>query len=174
MARLVLLKMTGRRALTGADQPNVFAAALSQLSAAVPSRPFFHYLSTAFEVLFATVASTLAAVLELFAQRTADPSFWAFTRLLPLPLSLFAASLSSDVAPSVAQLALSTVFWLALVAGQGVTAYSSETNWLFALAWAASSVGCVVALQAAQARGREAETGNFKPTKLSQWYARRF
>ncbi|GJN90656.1 hypothetical protein Rhopal_003668-T1 [Rhodotorula paludigena] len=103
-ARLVLLKTTGRRALTGADQPNVFAAVLSQLSATVPSRPFFHYLSTAFEVLVATVASTLAAVLELFAQRTVDPPARPPSLVIHLALSIILLALPTLSSPELADI----------------------------------------------------------------------
>ncbi|GAA5858191.1 hypothetical protein JCM1840_001079 [Sporobolomyces johnsonii] len=102
--------------------------------------------------LFAALASTLSSLFEIHARRIADPSFWAFARLLPLfLLAVLPAILPVDVAPPfLAQSqnkAAGLVCWVVLAGGRGIAAVANGEGWFCGVGWAAGVLAWVGAVQ---------------------------
>ncbi|GAA5824713.1 hypothetical protein JCM3770_003078 [Rhodotorula araucariae] len=161
-ARIVIRTRGRRRALTGeTDARSRILDSLASLLPSGPLRAIFHPALSPF-ALSAALFSTLASLLETRAHRIADPSFFAFARLLPLVLcAVLALILPQRLVPAPLENAEDRVayllLWLVFVAGAGVSAQAGRGGWPVALGWAAGATGWVLALQAGVAESRRDE-----------------
>ncbi|GAA5953954.1 hypothetical protein JCM21900_003064 [Sporobolomyces salmonicolor] len=102
--------------------------------------------------LFAALAATLSSLFEIHARRIADPSFWAFARLLPLVLlAILPVILPSDVTPPFLarsrNKAAGLVCWAVLVGGRGISAAANGERWFCGVGWATGVLAWVGAVQ---------------------------
>ncbi|BGP32157.1 hypothetical protein JCM10296v2_003937 [Rhodotorula toruloides] len=172
-ARLLERIRGGRRVLTGAaapphsSSPARTLASLASLASLLPPPPIASTLWAHLTpyTITAALCSTLAALLDIRAHRTLDPSFWSFARLLPIPITAFITLVSpSRLLPSSFSSVRSAVPVLVVAAtllgGEGVSTEGGRGAWACAIGWALGVTGWVVAVQAGmeQAAGEEAET----------------
>ncbi|GAA6047577.1 hypothetical protein NBRC10513_004059 [Rhodotorula toruloides] len=157
----------GRRALTGtAAHPHSSSPTrtLASLASLLPPPPIASTLWAHLTpyTLTAALCSTLAALLDIRAHRTLDPSFWSFARLLPILITAFISLVSpSRLLPSSltsAGKAMPGILVAAtLLGGEGVSAEGGRGAWPCAIGWALAVTGWVAAVQTGMEQAEEGE-----------------
>ncbi|BGP08156.1 hypothetical protein JCM10049v2_004002 [Rhodotorula toruloides] len=173
-ARLLERLGGGRRALTGGAahvHSSSSARLLASLASLLLAPPIASTLWTHLTsyTITAALCSTLAALLDIRAHRTLNPSFWSFARLLPILITAFVTLVSpARLLPSPLTNARTAVPGLIVAAtlagGAGVSTEGGRGGWPCAVGWAIAVTGWVLAVQTGTEQAEEGEVAARRAT----------